>query len=1756
MRETEKRIREYQAQLPRVRERVIAAFMIFAISVAMVTMSAFAWVTLSVSPEVVSVKTTIAANGNLEIALAYNVLTEVDEEGNIVPVRDSNNNLIPLLPNSSAIGDSLLPVRERNLTWGNLINLTDSSYGLDKIVLRPAMLNEDPAMIKTRPFQSVTYGWDGRVLATNDNYRPTQWQIIDAANNVGAFVDSDYFGVKAISSVDILGTEVDSALAAEYSYGLGRVTSAFQKAREYFEGDFAAMMESSDSHTSAIAGLLTTFMNGTLYNNLEKAGGPDNVLMHCETTDIQSLLELMNKLDENVIDEAMLGVMELFDLYRMDTYVDKEAYDTDPEGYKKNHMPFTPLKGKEDLDMFYANAKTMLAEMNTVRAANDMTKLDDTNFKTLTQILSFKKTITDCITDVEARLASGETIYWKDIKGTVNTLVNISTCTINGDTMTTLFSSIKNNISKLSSMLGNSADKNNAVIHGGLIRDLDAFLHSGTGIRVNRVAVSVTYEAMEYRLGDNAWMMSLIGMKEGQSKVVQANVTTDGDEDVDPSVTTTDRISAFGDQSQEGLLKAGYVKETIAALDTYGLSIDFWIRSNEANAYLILEGEVQTEEIPSKKSVTVDGVAKEVEYYEVVITTTKTEIDPNTQQPISGKEPEVTEQTTEAYKGSDGKWYATSDSALLEWEADSQEGTAMYHVQQAVTKDTQKMDTIVTGYNGVNRIWDEKDLYVEEAEYSTSQGSGSCYTFYADPSEAETILNVLKKMYVVFVDASGTIRAKAKLDTDLCYSQNGKHVVPLVIFEGTTIEVPLYDDDDSAAEGDSSGAATVAEEGETTDTGTEGGTDGGTEDGTEGEGGETDTEPSIPTETVQTIMYLPKNEATLLTALIYLEGDKLYNKDVLSSSEIDGQFNIQFGTMERPQPIDDEKLQSEQLVITGSVAKGTGVTNEDSFGNTVEFAGTEPSYDITLKLTTTGSQPKTMEAFFLRRISETQGTRMEKVKLNCIDEENGIWTANLSFESAGTYILRDVEADGIERPLTEMLTVSIPGFTVSNFKSDTLTNNPSTYQYLTSADMVKESFSMKMGADGKNNMPSNVRAIFSSEDGINVAVTFRPSGDDELIWRGDATFSTSGTYTMQYLLLDDEFYDLQTVYTRKVSLGLKASVVLTKTDDFAENEEFRRNDTDTGYQYIFRGTPHTFAATVRIYDNAGAEVRGLAGVKLYYTEENTDLIWNPGAGVYGGGHLPIDSPGVYEFRFITVTNLTGGREVIEVATSADSITAVPSAPVSYTGVSTENTDTVYAVAGEDAMISISFQNAAASKVYGKFRVDMNSPVNADAAYRILSATLKESIKSADGQTSNDTYIFDIPDEDGYWSLESVLVTNVYDGATGNFYGNETLTELTVEAFDAAMDAADQKYYEITAEQIAEKTPNFAPIKVVKTVNVSNNVGTEISTVYGDKNTTLFMTEHNLGSFKVTVTDFEGMAIENVTVTMQYTLAGASSKQNGGYTYAAGNSTKDFGLTITSTDGMTFVSEAITLNHAGKYTPSVTLKFANGEEPTYTMPVINVYSATPTVLITNITPTGTYSVDLNSPLEDGWDVRSQSGGCFTDYYYTGKTHTDHITAAKNTQYIPKIADAGKTAYVYFKCSHADDATYDAGSRNGISSGPESDKVRRHDYADAGSPTVTLTLSGLGSNFSGASMKFANSSGGAANMCTAYTSGATDTYTWTAEGTSKRYIGSVKTSSADDTKTPAGTITANELIVTVADGTQCTFTISQITIHNPY
>ena len=110
-------------------------------------------------PEITGISTSVGANGNLEMALLTSGTT------------DDTNTYKNLDKITSAVGDSGKAVTEKNLTWGNLVDLKDESYGLGKIKLMPAALNITKAAagaftVKTENLLATpTYGTDGRVAA-------------------------------------------------------------------------------------------------------------------------------------------------------------------------------------------------------------------------------------------------------------------------------------------------------------------------------------------------------------------------------------------------------------------------------------------------------------------------------------------------------------------------------------------------------------------------------------------------------------------------------------------------------------------------------------------------------------------------------------------------------------------------------------------------------------------------------------------------------------------------------------------------------------------------------------------------------------------------------------------------------------------------------------------------------------------------------------------------------------------------------------------------------------------------------------------------------------------------------------------------------------------------------------------------------------------------------------------------------------------------------------------------------------------------------------------------------------------------------------------------------------------------------------------------------------------------------------------------------------------------------------------------------
>ena len=70
------------------------------------------------------------------------------------------------------------------------------------------------------------------------------------------------------------------------------------------------------------------------------------------------------------------------------------------------------------------------------------------------------------------------------------------------------------------------------------------------------------------------------------------------------------------------------------------------------------------------------------------------------------------------------------------------------------------------------------------------------------------------------------------------------------------------------------------------------------------------------------IRNMPRNVATWLTAAVYLDGMMLTNEDVLAAGEIEGRLNIQFGSSNLMEPMDDLELQQKYRIVSAVATSG------------------------------------------------------------------------------------------------------------------------------------------------------------------------------------------------------------------------------------------------------------------------------------------------------------------------------------------------------------------------------------------------------------------------------------------------------------------------------------------------------------------------------------------------------------------------------------------------------------------------------------------------------------------------------------------------------------------------------------------------------------------------------------------------------------------------------------------------------------------
>lgn len=1406
--ETTARIEQYRNELPRKREKIFAAAMMLAIAIISAASATYAWVTLSASPEVTSIDTTVAANGSLEIAMA---------------------NSTGAAPGRSTAGDSTgkdSNVVRANTTWGNLVNLSDPSYGLANVVLRPAALNSTTGLL-TNPLYGVEYGDDGRVTGTvnGDDFAYTYYDP-NATSAGGMFLvdlKGEHLGVRAISTVKYENLEG----AEQMNELLKAANSSLTTAKTNYAKITDETKEPGKSYINSLQGLIQVYAQNVID---KKPTSTLDVTMY-----VSDLYEMVQDVYDNVMlktGESYVYMANLYDVLKGDNqgqwFVGTNALEDLIAAYKGNTLPEGFTKAAVGFKQFVTDYQAFQTYLK--KGAKD-------DFSDLTPDQQ-KKSLAYWAYQAQ----SGSTVYWSDINTQINWLCDISTATVDGYTL----SGLSNMSTAMKVLRGDNP--HSAVLHKGVIQRLEKRLGQ-------HMKPKITITVDPAGLGGIA---ALAG-----KQTLDAIVTTDAGDPYD-APTDIEAIKKLNTGSFRG--------DTATAEDTHALAVDLWLRTNAGasatvtattengtdtdgksytktteplRAYLTLEGKVRIQEVSERATIK----APDGNTYEA-FTGTGT---------VGGQEiKKVT------YQKEDGKYYYI-DVNDAETEVPS-EWNLSYEP---------KMDTreVVVGYDGVNRVWSDTQMapYEVEGATSTTQGGGSCYTFYASTeADQKRFLDLLGSMRVAFIDGEGNLIGAATMDTEHYYPENGKVTVPLALDKTSAVKLGVDKDGDA----------------------------------------------------VYGLMPLVKNAATRVTAIVYLDGQKLTNQMVLASGDIQGNLNVQFGsctaykittvtqtgetdnegnpitttTVEYTQegnanePIENEPVMTETIKVSATL---TGSTD-------VEFDPNKP-HSVGVNVKVEGSaDPRNVYVRFIRAISSTQGVQQDIVTLS----GNGAdWTGTMTFNKPGNYVLRTVWVNGVEYDLShDPLKVAVKGASVSSLTCDAITSG-SFARVMQSGSSFKTN--MTLGFTTSKQTPSRVNGIFMDEDGRQVNVPFYLEGGN---WKGTATFYTSGVYTMRYVEIDGEQFEISKNLqpTLELQLGLKSG---TRISASAETQQKLLNMAPAGMtvtptRFVLDPSKGgkdgvTLTVTTKLYDNTGAEITGLSGVKIYYSRVGSvtggldaNLTWNASSNAYVG-EFHIGTAGTFRFSKIVITQASGVSTITAATADTNSIQVMPPDDAQYMQGDRHTASYQYAPNKDARMtVAIAYSSAAA-------RVEAVIAAANGKEYTVQGVLgVEDADHMTDDITSINLWNFELPKEEstglqeGRWTLKTITLYGVY--YDGRYYDEEN--GVTVD---------------VAAENITTK--------VVNNIVVTLSGNSQSFTGY-------FMDDHKVNDFTVTVADYEGQAIEGIgtvsDITVSYTRGAVGLNSEYGYEGGGTKPVVNSTSTLKSGSQTTYQIGELNVQEAGPYTNAI------------------------------------------------------------------------------------------------------------------------------------------------------------------------------------------------------------------------------------------
>ena len=400
-----------------IKTKLMAAVCMLLVSSIMMVSTTYAWFTLSTAPEVKGITTAVGANGNLEMAL--------------LPKNGA-------MPANSTTNDGIQAIEARNVTWGNLVDLSDSTvYGLDKITLFPAELNLDSATNKLAAsfLKTPAYGADGRVSKLLENTSVGYY-------NAGAqnFTPNTDFGVRAV----------------------GTASGMTDRQLDYRNAQSAGNNAAAHAKTLASQSLTA---NGSALANIAIEHGMASATESYTVDDVNALKTIVNDLNNSILPQIEKAYLQYILAYAASAAGGADAVWTavkaavTAEGATLDSV--TAAMGTLPSELTTAIGKYNTTKGNVAAAKGELDQLDTTD--------------------------SAATFTWTQISTPMQKLADTSKMTINGFSV----SQVKTNLGEVVSSI---------TAQGGLIVTMTsgAGVYADIADQCGDFTASVTIEKVEY----------------------------------------------------------------------------------------------------------------------------------------------------------------------------------------------------------------------------------------------------------------------------------------------------------------------------------------------------------------------------------------------------------------------------------------------------------------------------------------------------------------------------------------------------------------------------------------------------------------------------------------------------------------------------------------------------------------------------------------------------------------------------------------------------------------------------------------------------------------------------------------------------------------------------------------------------------------------------------------------------------------------------------------------------------------------------------------------------------------------------------------------------------------------------------------------------------------------------------------------------------------------------------------------------------